>query len=80
MKLVPQKRHLARHLTDRLLMRSYLLRAPVRSIPLPVRIKKQGDEYLVVDGAGRTIGSIPSPGGAPKLGRDEGTLFLWRDN
>lgn len=46
---------------------------------LPVRIVRRGEKYSVVDGSGRTIGTIPSPGRVPRLGRNEKTVFLWRE-
>lgn len=80
MELVPENADLARQLTRRRLRRPNLLNASVRTVPLPVRIEEREDRFVLVDAAGRTIGSIPSPGGAPRLGKNEGTLFLWRES
>lgn len=80
MKLVLHGPRPARRMADRYRKQPYVRTAPVRTVPLPVKIVRRGDRYSVVDGAGRTIGTIPSPGGAPRLGRNEETVFLLRGN
>ncbi len=79
MKLVPDGSNLARRLPGRYRRRSDVGSFPVRAVPLPVRIVRRGEKYSVVDGSGRTIGTIPSPGRVPRLGRNEKTVFLWRE-
>jgi hypothetical protein len=80
MKLVPHRPKPARRISDRYRKRPYVRTASVRTVPLPVKIVRRGDSYSVVDGAGRTIGTIPSPGNVPRLGRNEETVFLLRGN
>ena len=48
--------------------------------PAPVRTVRSGQNYAVLDGSGRTIGTIPSPEKTPRLGRNEETVFLYREN
>jgi hypothetical protein len=80
MRLVSNGSRLAKRLADRWRRTTDIRAVPVRSVPLPVRIVRQGGNYAVQDGAGRTIGVIPSPGRAPTLGRNEATIYLWREN
>jgi hypothetical protein len=80
MKLVPFGPKPARRMADRYRKRPYVRTAPVRTVPLPVKIVRRGDEYSVVDGVGGIIGTIPSPGRVPTLGRNEETVFLLRGN
>ena len=51
-----------------------------RPTPPPVRTVRYGQDYAVVDGNGKTIGTIPSPVKAPRLGRNQETVFLWRED
>ena len=80
MKLKPNGAAIAARLRGRYLRRIDLRGEPIRTIPLPVRMVRQGENYRVVDGNGRTIGTIVAPENAPRLGHNEETVFLWREN
>ena len=53
---------------------------PRRTTPPPVWTVRHGKNYEVLDGFGDTIGTIPSPEKTPRLGCNEETVYLWRDN
>ena len=44
------------------------------------RFVKQGQDFLMLDGSGQPVGTIPSPVKTPRLGRHEATVYLWRRN
>lgn len=80
MKLLPHGAALARILRSRWSRRNGRRPIPVRTSPMPVRLERQGGNYRLIDGLGRTIGKILAPETAPRLGRHEQTLYLWREN
>jgi hypothetical protein len=80
MRLLPNGSKLAQRLAERWRRETDLRVLPVRTVPLPVTIVRKGDNYAVKDGLGRVIGTIRSPGHTPRLGRNEETVYLWREN
>ena len=60
--------------------RSFRRRARARADWLIGKIVKWGEDFVMLDGLGQPIGTIPSPEKPPRLGRNEETIFLWRRN